>query len=168
MKNQCSDIAPELISMECNPLFNTRSRSVAKYDFYIGIDPGINCGIAIWCSFDKSFDDISTLKLHKVFMMILSYPPQNIIVYIENPNTFVPFGKVSREEIDARRQGAGSVKQTFKHIIEFLEDHKIDYVKTRLQGGMKKMKAENFKRQTGWDKSTDEHGRDAAMLVYGR
>ena len=33
---------------------------------------------------------------------------------------------------------------------------------------MTKLSAEQFRRITGWTEQTNEHGRDAAMLVFGR
>jgi predicted RNase H-like nuclease (RuvC/YqgF family) len=139
-----------------------------EHPYYIGIDPGIKTGMALWHK-NKGFIWIKTLKLHSVFHHFeLATQGSDFKVFIENPNTYVPFNKTSSAAQDARRQGAGAVKQTYKHIIEYLEDYKIPYQPTRLQGGLKKVSSEFFKKQTGWKESTDVHSRDAALLIYGR
>lgn len=137
-------------------------------NYYIGIDPGINCGFAVQNKRTGKLSTVESKKLHEMFETILSMQPMGVSVFIENPNTWVPFKNVSREVTEMKRAGAGAVKQTFKHIIEFLEDNNIPYQTTRLQGNMKKMKSDKFKQMTGWDKPTNEHGRDAACLVWGR
>jgi hypothetical protein len=140
-----------------------------KPDYYIGIDPGIVCGLAFYRTWAKQFYSVRSCKLHELITAIDTISKGNSIeVFIENPNTWVPFKNVSREVTEMKRAGAGAVKQTFKHIIEFLEDNNIPYQTTRLQGNMKKMKSDKFKQMTGWDKPTNEHGRDAACLVFGR
>jgi hypothetical protein len=139
-----------------------------KARYIIGIDPGIVCGFA---AIDKQVGKLSTVqscKLHEMFELLTAAYPLGVMVYIENPNTWVPFKNVSKEVMEMKRAGAGAVKQTYKHIIEFLEDNSIPYHSTRLQGNYKKVTAKWFKQQTGWDKPTNEHGRDAALLIMGR
>ena len=133
---------------------------------YIGIDPGIVSGIAVWDSLNGWFDMIDSMAIHELFDKLKFYHEfYAVIVYIENPNTWVPFGGKSDP---MRLQGAGAVKQTFKHILEFMEDKGIDFRPTKLQGTMKKVKSEYFKKLTGYQGKTNEHGRDAAMLVFGK
>lgn len=146
-----------------------RLKGKESYRYKIGIDPGIKSGWASWDCIDKEFKVVKTMKLWEIFRALGSpFHFDDTMVYIENPNTFIPFKNVPREEIDARKQGAGACKQTFKHIIEFLEDHNIPYQTTRLQGGLKKKSAQWFREQTKWEERTDEHGRDAALIVWGR
>jgi hypothetical protein len=138
-------------------------------DYYVGIDPGIVCGLAFLKPHSQMLHSVRSCKLHELYTAIeIMSKTNSLMVFIENPNTFIPFKNVSKEFIEMRRQGAGAVKQTYKHIIEFLEANSIPYRPTRLQGNAKKMTAAKFKQITGWDGSSNEHGRDAAMLVYGR
>ncbi|HMU69190.1 MAG TPA: hypothetical protein PKC38_04245 [Chitinophagales bacterium] len=139
-----------------------------KPSYLIGIDPGINNGIAYLDTNTGKLIAVTSCNLHTLFNLVLSELDKPIFVYIENPNTWVPFKNVSMEVMEMRRSGAGAVKQTYRHIIEFLEDHGIEYRPTRLQGSMKKVSSEWFKKFTGWAGKTNQHGRDAAMLVYGR
>lgn len=139
-----------------------------KYDYLIGIDPGIVCGLAIISKSDGKFFMVKSCKLHELFELLLAVQTSEILVYIENPNTWVPFRKLAPGVAEMRRAGAGAVKQTYKHIIEFLDDNGMEYHSTRLQGNYKKVKADWFRKQTGWNGKTNEHGRDAAMLIFGR
>ncbi len=134
-------------------------------EIIVGIDPGIKSGYAALNKSTHKLIEVQTLKLFELFEALNSCPKDRTTVYIENPNTYIPFGG---KKIAAQQQGAGAVKQTFKHIIEFLEDRKLKYITTKLQGTLKKKKADWFKEQTGWEGSTNEHGRDAALLIWGR
>lgn len=134
----------------------------------IGIDPGINCGIAIWNTKRKEFDFISSCHIWVLFDRINNHYEQHgsgLLIRIENPNTWVPFKSITQN--NSRLQGAGAVKQTYKHIIQYLDYHNIEYQNVRLQGSLKKLSSAKFKQITGWAEPTNEHGRDAAMLVYG-
>lgn len=136
-----------------------------EYDYMIGIDPGINVGYATWFVEDKLLCYVTSESLFKIFEWIAGLnQTHSIKVRIENPNTWIGFKGQKRESF--RLQGAGAVKQSYKHIIEFLEHHKIDYEPVRLQGSMKKLSAARFKELTGYTDRTNEHGRDAAMLVF--
>lgn len=135
-------------------------------DYIIGIDPGMNNGYAVWNPKTKQLERVCSLPLHKLFSEIEQLNKIfTLKVRIENPNTWIPFKGTKQD--NSRLQGAGSVKQTYRHIIEFLEDQKIEYTTVKLQGTMKKMSSEEFKRLTGWNKVTNSHGRDSAMLVFG-
>lgn len=134
--------------------------------YYIGIDPGIVSGIAVWDSHKQTFLSVESMMLYKIFNKLSE--STDIIVFIENPNTWVPFRNVSPTIQQMRRAGAGAVKQTYKHIIEFLEGNHIQYRASRIQKGMKKLSAARFFEITKFEGTTNEHGRDAAMLVFKR
>ncbi len=136
--------------------------------YLIGIDPGIKCGFAL-CGNDGKLKDVSTLKLWELFFILKTLKftlKNNLLVRIENPNTWKPFK--GQTHTASRLQGVGGVKQSYKHIIEFLEDNGFEYENTRIQGNYKKLTSSKFKEITGWDKPTNEHGRDAGMIVWGR
>jgi len=132
----------------------------------IGIDCGRSTGVAIWNSKTKCFDNILTLPIHKALDLIKEYSQQEEIkLFIENPNTFVPFGGKTNVGM---LQGAGSVKRDFSIWKDFCEDNNIAYQGTRIQKGMKKLKSKEFQEITGCDKRTTVHARDAAMIVYNK
>lgn len=131
----------------------------------IGIDPGINCGVAV--SENGKLTHVTSMRLYELFEFMDSLNHSEIKVYIENPNTWRPHGK--NAFIDTNRlQGAGGVKQTYKHIVEYLINKKINHVPTSISGTLKKLKSPTFVSYTGWEKKTNEHGRDAAMIIFNR
>lgn len=65
-------------------------------------------------------------------------------------------------------QGVGSVKRDCQRWQEFCEYHGIDFELVAPKNNRTKTTASEFKRITGWQQRTNEHGRDAAMLIFGR
>lgn len=49
----------------------------------------------------------------------------------------------------------------------FLKDLGVKFEMVAPKMNVTKLTQETFKRYTGWKKLTNEHGRDAAMLVFG-
>ena len=138
-----------------------------KEKLYIGIDPGIVSGFAGWFPQSKEFDVITSLKIYELFRKIeVRQSTFDLHVFIENPNSW--FGFRGQAQDPNRLQGAGAVKQTFKHITEYLTDHNIPFTPTKLQGNMKKVKADYFKKLTGYTLKTNEHSRDASLIVFNK
>ena len=108
-------------------------------------------GMAVWNTRTKSFERVTCLKLYELLQELLLFVKEGtaIKVHIENPNSYKMFSGVSKEEQMVRSQGAGAVKQTYRHIVEFLDDYEIPYVNRSVIGGKKKISA------------------DAAMMVFG-
>jgi hypothetical protein len=134
----------------------------------IGIDPGINCGFAETDIYGN-LTRVTTLKLWRMLAHLMNFTEtfkENVIIRIEDPNTWIPFK--GQKHNASRLQGVGGVKQTYKHIIEFLEDNGFQYENTRIHGNYKKLTSAKFKHITGWSSPTNEHGRDSAMLVWDR
>lgn len=73
----------------------------------------------------------------------------------------------------AKKQGAGSVKRDCKIWEDFLQDLKknsegsISYELIHPVKGATKINAKMFQQITGIHKRTNEHGRDAFMLIHG-
>lgn len=66
-------------------------------------------------------------------------------------------------------QNVGMNKRDAQLILAFCHRHGIKITTHRPQkGSMTKLSQEAFKRLTRWPKSTNEHGRDAGMLIMGR
>ena len=76
-----------------------------------------------------------------------------------------PFGK-NRAESDAKLQGAGSIKRDFAIWRDFAADEGLVFQGVSLQASMKKLTQDTFKAITKWEKRTNDHGRDAAMLCF--
>jgi hypothetical protein len=72
------------------------------------------------------------------------------------------FGAKGREAL----QGAGSVKRDCGIWAELLGTLKIPYKAVSPQSKGRKLDAAQFAKLTGWTGRTNEHARDAAMLVW--
>ncbi len=141
-------------------------------NYLVGIDPGTFTGMAIWDIKNKKLIGVRTVMIHIAIEIISKIPNHEIKVYCENPNTFIPFKNVSQKEINSRKQGAGSIKRDFAIWQDYCEDKGIEFVATKLQGGLKKLSHEYFLKLTGYKMpkliNKNQHGYDAAMLVFGK
>lgn len=133
------------------------------YDIIIGIDTGVNTGIAIWHCLDKLFIKISTEKIHKAMDIVSGYSDCKTLVRVEDARLRKWFGKAGKEQL----QGAGSIKRDAKIWEDFLTDKGIPFELVAPKKGMTKLDAETFKKITKYTGRTTSHSRDAALLVFG-
>jgi hypothetical protein len=133
--------------------------------YYIGIDCGTKTGFAIYDKSKKCLSEVKTLRIDEALLKIKHMHEQGyeINVIVEDARKRKWFGNSGREKL----QGAGSVKRDSKIWQDFLEANKIPHTMKAPAKGMTKLNAEQFKKITGWVGRTSEHGRDAAMLVFG-
>ena len=143
--------------------------------YYIGIDTGVNTGIAIWDNRKRSLLLVETTTIHKAMKVVEEYKEiaesesTKVVVRVEDPRQRTWFGteRMSREEERKRLQGVGSVKRDASIWDAFLEDLEVEYEMVAPKRNVTKLTQERFKAITGWEKWTNEHSRDAAMLIYG-
>lgn len=132
--------------------------------YFIGIDAGTHTGVAIWDKQEKRFVKIVTTSILKAIDIVRRYNIEDEVqVRIEDARKRNWFGNAGRE----RLQGAGSVKRDCAIWEEFLNDEKIPYMLIAPKNNSTKMSADSFSRLTGYSGRTNEHNRDAAMLVFG-
>ncbi len=131
-------------------------------DLFIGIDAGVNTGMALWDATNKEFASISSTMIHRAMDTVLTLHEQGKIagVIVEDAR-FVRF-----KTNPLKAQGAGSIKRDAKVWEDFLKDHGIPHKMIRPNKSTTKFKAEKFLRWTRCTLKTNEHGRDAAMLVF--
>lgn len=137
--------------------------SIAK----IGIDTGVKTGVAVWEG--GQLAAVESMTITKAMDFISGhYPrPQDCKLYIEDARKWIGFnGKTKATQ--SRLQGAGSVKRDAKIWEDWCKEHDYEVVFVKPMGKGLKKSAEEFKRITGWTGRTNEHSRDAAMIVYGR
>lgn len=131
----------------------------------IGIDTGVSTGVAVWDTATRQLLQVKCLMIHQAIELVEGFNARaKIKVYFEDARLRKWYGKNS----NAKLQGAGSVKRDAKIWEDFLNDKGIESVAVAPAKGMTKMKAPAFKMLTKWDEQTNEHSRDAALLVYGR
>lgn len=128
---------------------------------YIGIDPGVKTGYAVYSAVDGLMQ-CETIKIH------------NALVRVQNWGHLVT---VVMEDARLRRkfmfgpevsQGAGSIKRDCSIWEDFCEDNNIPLITVAPQNTRTKYSVEAFQKITGFTKRTSNHARDAAMLVWGR
>jgi hypothetical protein len=145
----------------------------------IGIDPGVTTGFAVWDGESFKLVEVRSLGIIKAMMAVLHLRDQlthalgsagleDLIVIVEDARKRNVFAKADLEEQGykqgARREGVGSIKRDCSIWEEFLSHHGIPFEMRRPVAT--KMKADRFELVTGWAAQTNEHARDAAMIVF--
>ena len=133
----------------------------------IGIDTGVNTGVAVWQ--DGELLAVESMTITQAMRFIQDFDNKRGIVklYIEDARKWIGFhGKTKATQ--ARLQGAGSVKRDAKIWEDWCKENGYEVVFVKPMGKGLKKSADEFKRITGWQGRTNEHARDAAMIVYGR
>lgn len=132
---------------------------------YIGIDTGTHTGLAVWDTKTQMFLSIECVKIHTAMRsveMFVNHDPKGVIVRFEDARLRNWFGSAGREQL----QGAGSIKRDCTIWDDYLTDLHARFEAIPPRKNLTKMTAEAFERITGWKGRTNEHERDAAMLVF--
>lgn len=137
---------------------------LSKQRFMVGIDPGVQTGMAIWRPDMKRLAEVESLQIHEAMDRIRALKPWLVLVVVEDARMRTWFGTTGREKL----QGAGSVKRDCVIWQDFLASLEIKAEFVRPAANKTKLDSKTFERLTGWTKRTNEHARDAAMLVVGR
>jgi hypothetical protein len=107
------------------------------------------------------------MKVHKAMEYVSEIakeiPNRKCLVRFEDARQRKWFGNAGREQL----QGAGSIKRDCAIWEDFLKDLGVDFEMVAPKNTVTKISKEYFKQLTGYKGVTSEHGRDAAMLVYG-
>ena len=138
-----------------------------KPPLLIGIDPGINTGMAI--KGDKSIE-LKTVKTHQAFMKIVDLSNDfDITVYCEDARQRKWYGKNAK----VKNQGAGAIKVECKIWEDFLKDmlksgRILNYYMVHPIRGGTKVNELIFRQISGYSGRCSEHARDAYMLIHGK
>jgi hypothetical protein len=141
---------------------------------YIGIDCGVNTGMALWDSNKKCFIELKTVTFWDCVNMLLEYQDRyadsmKLVIEDVEANRPVFSRDVNKFEMLKIAQNVGMNKRDCQLIKQFCEIYKIEYILSRPNKKSKtKMKAEDFERLTGWKGDSSSHSRDSAMLCWGR
>ena len=137
----------------------------------VGIDPGLHTGLAVWDTSSRQFLDIrcSGIVSAMDYLDDIAYNRGIGLVVFEDARqrTWIPREK-DLAQVKGRAMGAGSVKRDCSIWQEWCEARSIQYIASRPKTGMTKLTDAYFRGITGYDRRTNEHGRDAAMLVFQR
>lgn len=132
----------------------------------VGIDVGVNTGFAR--SYYGKLCEVKTYSTVQAQADLMHYckngiEPVGVKIYIEDARKRRWFTG-GRE----KAQGAGAIKIQCKLWEEFLEYYGFDYELVAPKNNKTKLNADQFAALTGWQARTNEHSRDAAMLIFGR
>lgn len=137
----------------------------------VGIDPGCNTGLAVWDTSHRQFLDIRCSGIVDAmrYLQELQADRQIGLVVFEDARKrkWIPREK-NLSEFRGRAMGAGSVKRDSSIWEEWCNTFAIPFIAIPPRQGMTKYSDEYFRGLTGYDRRTNEHGRDAAMLVFER
>ena len=135
----------------------------------IGIDTGVHTGFAV--AFDHGeggvLQKVESLSITQAMQSVLEYEDEHdikdIMLYIEDARKRTWFTG-GRE----KAQGVGSVKRDAQIWEDWCTEQGLNFKMIHPAANATKMKAPEFTRKTGWTGRTNEHARDAAMLVFKR
>lgn len=135
----------------------------------LALDPGTHTGWALWDTDRFEFHDVCSMAVHHAIWMLDSMKDLGTapaLVIFEDARLRKYFAQADKDEARAgaaRREGAGAAKRDATIWDDYLTDVGIPFLKRKPMGT--KRSAEEFRRLSKWDKPTNEHGRDAGMLV---
>ncbi|WP_448761863.1 hypothetical protein [Acinetobacter tandoii] len=135
----------------------------------IGIDTGVNTGFAVAADRGNGgeLEQVESLSItqamEKVKALIEEWEIGNVCLYIEDARKRTWFTG-GRE----KSQGVGSVKRDAQIWEDWCKEQGFNFKMIHPAANATKKKAIDFKRMTGWVGRTNEHARDAAMLVFKR
>ena len=136
--------------------------------YWIGIDPGVHTGIAVWDGKERRFLEVRTLPIVRALELCEEYRhslPFDMVFEDARRRTWIPQEK-SISEYRGKLMGAGSVKRDCDIWEEYCTEHSIPFTAIPPRKGLTKWDAETFSRITGWKGRTSNHARDAALLVF--
>ncbi|OTU44203.1 hypothetical protein CAT37_09190 [Acinetobacter pittii] len=143
----------------------------------IGIDTGVNTGFAVAIDQGKGgqLQDVDshtiTQAMGKVLELVEIHSKQNIKLFIEDARKRTWFGNADARQTKSgagTREGVGSVKRDAQIWEQWCIEQGLNYLMIHPAANKTKTDAKYFLKITGWAKRTNEHARDAAMLVFGR
>ncbi|MGE8684006.1 MAG: hypothetical protein ACN6OV_05910 [Acinetobacter sp.] len=135
----------------------------------IGIDTGVNTGFAVAIDSGnggelQKVECVSiTQAMTNINELVAEHGKENLKLYIEDARLRTWFTG-GRE----KAQGVGSVKRDAQIWESWCKEQDLNYIMIHPKANATKTKADVFKKRTGWSGRTNEHARDAAMLVFRR
>jgi hypothetical protein len=129
----------------------------------IGIDPGTHTGLAIFDVVQRELIEVTSGTIIECYHAVLEWTTNTPhMIVIEDASKRKWFGKKSA----AKAQGAGSIKRDCKIWKEICEENNLTHRFVHPIKGATKIDAGTFEKMTGWTGRTNEHGRDAGLMVY--
>ena len=137
---------------------------------YIGIDPGVNTGLAVWDTGIRDFRVVCTYGIVEALHETREWAENwntTLVVEDARKRQWLPREK-NLSEYRGKLMGAGSIKRDCEIWEEFAALYGIPIQFIPPRKGLTKWDAETFNKMTGWKGRTSNHARDAALLVWGK
>lgn len=140
----------------------------------VGIDPGLSLGFALWDAEAGRLREVTTTTFWDAARRLaraarLDPCPVDHVV-VEDARALPVYHRnrhANRGQRDRIARSVGQIDAQVRLLVERCERLGLDVVLIE-PSRAKKWDAEEFERLTGWTGPTNEHGRDAARLVFGR
>lgn len=132
----------------------------------IGIDPGTVTGLAAWDTDQRKLLKVESHAILAAMRWVAAWNPG--LVVFEDARRRGRFDRMDEQQQKygaAVREGAGSVKRDCAIWQEFLEERNIPYQARAPR--LTKKDRDRFLELTGWAARTNQHGRDAGLVVAG-
>lgn len=130
---------------------------------YIGIDTGTHTGFAVWDDEAGRLVEVSSMTITEAMDRVKELAASaDVALRIEDPRLRRWFGHTGRE----RLRGAGSVCRDAAIWERFCRERGLRCDMVAPKNNCTKLSALRFRDLTGYTGRTNEHGRDAAMLVF--
>ena len=137
----------------------------------IGIDPGVRTGMAVWDTSSRQLLDVRCSGIIDAMRYLRELQETRgigLVVFEDaRKRKWIPRER-DLSQFRGRAMGAGSVKRDCSIWEEWCREYGIEFICPPPRQGMTKLTDAYFRGLTGYDRRTNEHGRDAAMLVFGR
>ena len=138
-----------------------------QYAYYIGIDTGTNTGFAVWDKRNRKLVQVECLKIHKAMDEVKKWALNGgVMIVVEDARLKILPAKYQKHQSKDILQGVGSVKRDAAIWEDFLTDEGVPFQLVSPKGSLTKWDQEKFEKYTGWKDRTNNHARDAAMLVF--
>lgn len=143
---------------------------------FIGIDPGVHTGFAVWDTNRRDFTMVATFNIvvamentRREWERASIQDCRDMVVVMEDARQrqWLPRER-NLSEYRGKLMGAGSIRRDCEIWEEFCTHLGIRLVKIPPRKGLTKWTADYFARVTGWKGRTSNHARDAALLVFNK
>lgn len=146
----------------------------ARPRYAIGIDPGVNTGLAVWDRTEKKLIECRTVDFWSAYWhLINTYQIFDTDMYVELSKGMGMYWRNRQEAagspvvLQSKAKMMGSVIRESELLIKGLRHVGYNVVECK-PTREKKWDQQYFKRLTGWEKQANEHARDAARLCWMR
>ena len=132
----------------------------------VGIDPGVETGFCVWDRQDQRLMEVKSVGICAAMGQVQTMMQNGTLHSVTFEDARLRTGWFGGNSA-ARAQGAGSIKRDCSIWVEFLGGLLIPYKSVSPKSKGAKLNQQQFAKLSGWPYATNEHGRDAAMLVLG-